>query len=516
MAIKRVLFIVPPDGDEDSFNYETCRLGRYPNFPPYGLGVLAANIRKDGVQVEVLNLNNLVLRRVRLGHNYADIVIEGLAEALRFHPDLVGITCMFSQTHKSLVNICNLVRFRTSVTIVVGGVHVTNSLAEAKTKELFLSDLTVVDHFFTHESDESFIAFIKSSVSIRIIPGTQPEGEALNVIPAHDLITAPDLADNGHIGSYHCFKEKGTRFSTVLLNRGCRARCTFCSVRNFNGFGVRGRSVQSVIDELLILRHEYGVEHIMWLDDDFLQDKARSMELFHQIIKQDVGITWDCTNGVIAFSCTDEIIAAAAASGCLGLHIGMESGNPEILHRIKKPGKVETFLRAAAVLRKYETINCRVFLIIGFPNETFSQVKDTYEVARTMDLDWCNITQLQPLPNTEIFEEVQPDIKELADIKFSAGAYGKHRKAAEKKENLMTLDYQTVMKESSNIPTKYEHKLLWAYMNYNLNFKRLLTETRPVKIVQMLKYLNYIADEVAPDDPLAQEFRTFLQKKVDK
>jgi len=287
-------------------------------------------------------------------------------------------------------------------------------------------------------------------------------------------------------------------------------------VRNFNGFGVRGRSVQSVIDELLVLRHEYGVEHIMWLDDDFLQDPKRSLELFSQMIKQDVGITWDNTNGVIAFSCTDEIVAAMAESGCIGLHIGMESGNPEILFKIKKPGKVETFLRAAAILRKYETINARVFLMLGFPNETFSQVKDTYDVAKEMDLDWYNITQLQPLPNTEIFDEVGEEVAELSDIKFSAGAYGTHRKAAEKKQGLMSLDYHYIMKASDAIPTKYEQKLLWAYMNHHLNFERLERETRPIKLSQMLKYLNYIADEVAPNDPLAQDYRKYLQKLLDK
>jgi len=272
--------------------------------------------------------------------------------------------------------------------------------------------------------------------------------------------------------------------------------------------------VQSVIDELLILRHEHGVGHVMWLDDDFLKDKSKSMELFKQMIKQDVGITWDCTNGVIAFSCTDEMVGAMAAAGCLGLHIGMESGNPEILRHIKKPGTVEIFLKAAKVLRSHPVINTRVFLMLGFPNESFSQVKDTYDVAKEMNLDWCNITQLQALPNTPIFKEVDPQIENIEDIKFSAGAYGKHRKKAEKKQNLMDLDWQNSMKESNDIPTREDSDKLWAYMNYHLNFERLLTETRLIKQQQMLQYLNYVADEVAPNDRYAQSFRSFLLDRV--
>ena len=52
-------------------------------------------------------------------------------------------------------------------------------------------------------------------------------------------------------------------------------------------------------------------------------------------------------------------------SGCIALNIGMESGNREILKQIKKPGTVETFLKAAEVLRDFPEIHSRVFLMIG-------------------------------------------------------------------------------------------------------------------------------------------------------
>jgi len=347
-----------------------------------------------------------------------------------------------------------------------------------------------------------------------------PTDEELNVIPAHDLITEPDLAENGKIGSFHSFLPPGTRFSTALLNRGCRAQCTFCSVRNFNGISVRGRSVQSVIDELLILRHEHGVRHVMWLDDDFLNDHDRSLKLFDEMIRQDVGITWDCTNGVIAFSCTHELISAAASSGCLGLIIGMESGNPKILHEIKKPGTVTVFLKAAEVLRKYEQINSRVFLMLGFPHETIGMIRDTFNVAQEMNLDWCNITPLQPLPNTPIFAQMALDgligAIEFDDIRYNAGARGKHRKAAEQKINVFATDFKEIFDKAdyNAVPSKQEIKRFWAFMNYHLNFARLFTEKRPAKQVQMYKYMNFVADEIAPDDAFAQYFRGYLHWKV--
>ena len=69
----------------------------------------------------------------------------------------------------------------------------------------------------------------------------------------------------------------------------------------------------------------------MWLDDDLLYNTKRTINLFNEMVKQNVDITWDASNGVIASSVTDEIMSAAEESGCLGVVIGMESGNPEIV-----------------------------------------------------------------------------------------------------------------------------------------------------------------------------------------
>jgi len=44
--IKRVLFVNPPDVDEKIFDYDIAKRGRGNNYPSYGIGVLAAQLRK--------------------------------------------------------------------------------------------------------------------------------------------------------------------------------------------------------------------------------------------------------------------------------------------------------------------------------------------------------------------------------------------------------------------------------------------------------------------------------------
>ena len=60
--IDRVLLVSPPDAHSSMFNYKTGKRGRYWNFPPYGLGIIATHLRNDGLATDILNLNHEILK----------------------------------------------------------------------------------------------------------------------------------------------------------------------------------------------------------------------------------------------------------------------------------------------------------------------------------------------------------------------------------------------------------------------------------------------------------------------
>ena len=541
--IRKVLFIAPPDADSSMFDYATARRGRYWNYPPYGVGIIASHLRNDGLGVRILNLNHEILKACRSSASKDAFDFDRVwkdklqQEVASFQPDIIGITCMFTMTHRSAVLLCNEIKqIAPNIPVALGGVHITNCFISASTSESLLEDFCSVDLFFLYEADLSFKDFIKivnqgaplpelSQVCFNTAPHNIyisskkiPNEKDMDIVPAHDLMTPTELSSYGVIGSFFCLKEKGTRFTTILSNRGCRGQCTFCSVRNFNGITIRHRSVQSLVDELILLREKFGIGHVMWLDDDFFHDHKRAIALFNEMIRRNTDITWDCTNGVLAASCKEEVIAAAAESGCIGLNIGVESGNPEILKKTKKPGTIKSFLKAAEVLRKHEGINSRVFLMIGFPEETYRMILDTFTLSMEMDLDWYNITLFQPLPNTPLFDEMVEkgglDKVKFDSIRYSSGPYGKVRQNANK--NGPTSDFKGTFRsmDLDRVPKQAELYDIWFSMNYYLNFDRLRNEERPAKLDQQLRYVRNITDLVAPDDPFAMYFCGYLQNKV--
>ena len=532
--ITKVLFVTPPDVDAEVFNFGAARRKRYTSYPPYGLGILANQVEMVGVSAEILDLNLEILRgacnaKSEDDFSYDEFWSNLLKEKVgSFRPDLIAVTCMFTLTHNSFRNVCSqLAVFH--IPIAIGGVHVSNNI------DNIFDNIPFAQFAFIGESDVVFRDFIeivngeKDSEALRqctlnyggrrtrFLERNPPSETEISLSPTYLKISIEEYSKYGTIGSFYWLKPKNSIFATTLSTRGCRAQCSFCSVRSFNGKGVRLRNVMAVVDEIQMLRENHNVAHIMWLDDDLLKDHRRALNLFEEIARRDLDLTWDASNGVIAAACSEELVSAMAESGCIGLNIGMESGNDEILKRVKKPGTVKGFLRAAEILRKYPQIYTSVFIIIGFPHETTSMIKDTIDVSLAMDCDWYRISTLMPLPNTPIFYEMDAEglIGDFDEsVKPQLGSYGTQ---FEMEQGLRTVDLgfgETLNNiPIDSIPSKKQLSDIWFYANYRLNFHRLFSESRPEKIAQHLIFLRNLSNVISPDNGLSLYFRAYLEHK---
>jgi hypothetical protein len=55
---------------------------------------------------------------------------------------------------------------------------------------------------------------------------------------------------------------------------------------------------------------------------------------------------------------------------------------------------------------------------------------------------------------------------------------------------------------------------IWFYMNFRLNFSRLMRERRTIKLRQQLTWLKYVATKTAPDNAIILYFYAYLQHHV--
>jgi len=543
---ERVLLVQPLQVSEYGLDVRIARKKRYYMYPPYGLAVLSANLKKRGYSSFLVDLNYEIFNFIFSQEEglitesmIANVWKSKLKRAIeQFRPEVVGLSCMFTMGHEVRIkNAACIKECRQDLPIVAGGVHVTNAPKNV------LREGRDIDFVSLYEGDMSFrdmLDFVNGKVGLEwlnqmgtliddhyvaIRERATPTAAELNVIPDYGGLPIGKYKRLGEIGTFRYWHPEESRGSSVLSNRGCRAKCTFCSVANFNGPGVRTRDVESVVDEIKELQNRYGVTHITWLDDDLFFNVDRTLQLFNEIVRRRLKITWDASNGVIGSAAVahEELIPAAAESGCIGMYFGIESGNDEILRRIKKPSGVKHFLRLGEIMRKYPQIFSRGFLIIGFPNETLGQIQDTVNLSLEMDLDWYTVQLLTPLPSTPIYNEmVDLGLIEQDSLNTEGEGFTMFSVRESERQRRKEEEQRRRAKEFSNlfagrldvVPGREELNDLWFLMDYQINYGKILGQTHPVKLQKMQRFLRDVCDRMTLDNPLSNLFLGIVESKL--
>ncbi len=542
--VKKILLIQPPHFPEDMLDVKIAKNKRYYNYPPYGLGLLSTNLVSRGYDVHIIDLNMELLRFIQnssennisipLVREFWKNEIENTLE--NFKADIVGLSCMFTMCQPNAKDVSiHLKNINPDLPIIAGGVHVTNA------PEIFLKEIPEVDFIQLFESDISLGSFIdyvngKTESNSLFQLGTIVEDKYHEIKKRHiptpvDIDVMPDYGNldiqnyykQGEVGNFRYWIPEDAVVSSVLSNRGCRARCTFCSVHHFNGHGVRQRTIESVIDEITKLKEEYGINHITWLDDDIFFDHKRTVNLYNEMVRKNLNITWDAMNGIIASAVAahPETIHAAADSGCIAVNFGVESGNNEILRSVKKPSGLKHYLKVGEIMPKYPQIYARAFIIIGFPNETFQQLLDTVNLCKEMNMDWYGIQKLSPLPSTELFTEmVDEDLIESDHIDLTTGSAFKIREAEsqrvkEKRERIVASEFENYFKDNlTRVPEKHELDDMWLIMDYEANYKKILGEENKMKLKKMNNLLTDVSYRMTNENPLSTLYLAIVQKKL--
>lgn len=542
--IKKILFVIPPDASEATFNLDLVLAKRYPAFPPYGAGLLIKNLKdafEKKIDCEILDLNFELLKSAHNNKvkNFTYSKWRNFLEQkiYDFKPDLICLSVMFTMGLEQAHSISKFIKENISTPIAVGGVAVSNDIEGSLTAGKYF------DFAFLYEGDLALINFIEA---VNNFPMTQKlyqiatkANDKIHKITTRlapndcDISKKPDYCNlpigeysrYGAVGAYNFLRSEDKIASTIISNRGCRARCTFCSVRTFNGLGVRGRSIDSVIDEIKYNKKKYNISHYMWLDDDLLKNENRAIDLFRRIKVEKLNITWDATNGLIASAMTDELMHAAVESGCVGFNLGLESGNDEILRSIKKPGNKKSYLKSKQIFDKYPRIFIKGFTIIGFPDEKIRQINDTVNFFDELEFHWYPLQLLTPLTGTDITNQmieqglIAPDHKETsfrglaAGSKSRSGGLLRNKELNEKKKTTKFTDLLTTL-DPEYAPNAKELDDIWFSVDYKLNYRKILRIKNKDKLEVIKLMLDQITDDYTKDNALGNTFLAYIEKEL--
>ena len=190
-------------------------------------------------------------------------------------------------------------------------------------------------------------------------------------------------------------------YVSFYTGRGCPSKCTFCLwPQTVGGHQYRAKSPATVIRELQQGMELFPQAREWFFDDDtFTVDKARAIEISKGLAR--LKLTWSCN----ARANVDyETLKHLRANGLRVLVVGFESGNQQILDRIKKGTTLDM---ARKFMRNCHQLGIKVHgtFIIGLPIETHETIEKTIRFAQELDPYTIQVSIAAPFQGTELYDE---------------------------------------------------------------------------------------------------------------
>jgi radical SAM superfamily enzyme YgiQ (UPF0313 family) len=325
-----------------------------------------------------------------------DEQMHGPVDALleREHFDIIGITLVTNQFHRTLqiVEYCH--QLNVSSKLVVGGIGVRYMMPDLMGK---------VDSVFIGEAEQTWPEFIEDVKKFgvrKVYRSTERPDMKRTPAPRWDLISE----DIPHYS-----------LVSVQTTRGCPHDCSFCDVIYTFGRKPRSKTIQQILEEVLAAER-LGAKMVFFADDNFCGSKRYAKELLRELkllnnsFANPLGFI---TQVDITIAEDEELLELMADSNLIEVQIGVESPRPESLQTMNKKHNLRFNAREAIQKIQSYGIVALCHLIVG------SDTDDT-SVFRTMArfLDEANITQhtVHPLtapPGTRLWHQTMQESRLL-------------------------------------------------------------------------------------------------------
>jgi radical SAM superfamily enzyme YgiQ (UPF0313 family) len=186
-----------------------------------------------------------------------------------------------------------------------------------------------------------------------------------------------------------------------MASRGCPSKCIYCNKSVF-GTQTRFRKPEKIIEEIKNLHEKYGIEEIFFQDDTFNLNRKWIEEILNLIIKEKLNIS---INYRVAFRANknlvdEDLLKLAKEANITSIFYGVESGNQQMLNRMRKSLTIEEIKRAFKLAHDFNIETIAAF-IIGLPGENIATIKDTIKLWKEIKPSYSGFTIATPFPGTE-------------------------------------------------------------------------------------------------------------------
>jgi radical SAM superfamily enzyme YgiQ (UPF0313 family) len=204
----------------------------------------------------------------------------------------------------------------------------------------------------------------------------------------------------------------GKNYQNITLvesARGCNFRCDFCAITAYHRAAQHHRPAIDVANEM----EATGSRRFFIVDDNVVSQPAKARELCRALIP--LGVRW-VGQASIHIAHDDELLELMAASGCVGILIGMESLDPANLRDMGKSWNLSGGGYAES-LRQFRKHGLAVYgtFVFGYDHDTQETIDASVAFAREQKLFLAAFNHLTPFPGTPLYARLKQEGRLLAD-----------------------------------------------------------------------------------------------------
>jgi anaerobic magnesium-protoporphyrin IX monomethyl ester cyclase len=197
----------------------------------------------------------------------------------------------------------------------------------------------------------------------------------------------------------------GLPFDCAETSRGCTMGCRFCSITRMYGQAIRLFPLERVIEDLRRLKAR-GTAAVFFVDDNITLDVQRLKELARLIEREGLNtMSYVIQASVHGIASDPELAVSLARARFRWVFLGIESGIPRNLKAMGKGGVLQHTRRAVELLQEQD-IGVWGGFIVGHPDDTREDIRDTFRYALELGVDHPIFQTLTPYPKTETRDQL--------------------------------------------------------------------------------------------------------------
>ena len=363
---------------------------------PIGLLSMAAYLEANGVEVLVHDC---------LGPGAPGDVDGNVAKILSLEPGLVGFSTTTSGFLDAYQTARKLREARPTLENVFGGIHVSGVGAQ------LMERFPEIDYLVLGEGEATLLELARGESPGTIQGLVWRDGEELVVNPPRGLVRDLDslpypayqklqgFPRGYRLPPFNYIRTPGTAIST---SRGCVYECSYCDRSVFKK-GFRSNSADYTYEHFEYLKRRFRIRHVNIYDDLFTVNRERILSLCQRLAAEPLGMQFNCA--VRIGHTDDNLLRSLKEAGCLMVSIGIESGDPELLDRLKTGVTLDMVKETVGRIQE-NGLRAKGLFMMGVVGDTEESIRRTSDFVIELGLDDMNMSKFTPFPGAPCWNTI--------------------------------------------------------------------------------------------------------------